>query len=117
MTSWIFSFGWNWLLGPVAIWFLNGLRKAVLKPRVRYLSHSIVGSDALVTIERQELLPPWRTLVESYLVRPGHHPCRESDGHTCKSIMDNDTTGLGERIEAVLMVAKVRTKETEELSK
>lgn len=117
MTNFLLSFGWNWLLVPVGIWFLNGARKALLKPRVRYLSHSDVSSrGSLVTVERQELLPPWRTLIETYLVRSGHYPVRESDGHICCNF-DGDTDSLGRRLEGILQVAKFRQIETEELSK
>lgn len=80
MTAWVSSFGWNWLLVPVAAWFLNGLRKAALKPRVRLLSYSKAGGVHRLEVERQELLPPWRTLKEVWIsTNPNvHEPWRRA---------------------------------------
>lgn len=85
MTAFILSLGWNWLLVPVAIWFLNGLRKALTNPRIKLITHTRVGSahsdTFIVDLRRQQLLPPWRNVHESWLVamsRPS--ATREGDG-------------------------------------
>lgn len=67
MTTWVLSFGWNWLLVPVLVWFLNGLRKATLNQRTRLVSAHEAGGVLRLEIDRQEMLPPWRTVRETWI--------------------------------------------------
>jgi hypothetical protein len=117
MTAWAFAFGWNWLLVPVAIWFARGVYNALTRPRIQFLTYTHVsGHGWLCTVRRQELLPPWRLLTESYLVPSNGRPVsRESDGHSCSSYGSDDE--LGSRIKLALNAALARASETEELSK
>ena len=99
------------------LWVVNGLRKAVLKPRVQYLEHSeIKHHGSLVKIKRQELLPPWRTLEETWLVPYVTGVCvREGDGRSglaCGSTYEESS--LSERIKACLKIAQIRKLEAEE---
>lgn len=125
MTAWSLSFGWNWLLVPVAIWFLRGVLVALYRPRVRIISfreasvqarpttcfHCIKGAyeSFLVDIERQRLLPPWLMCRETWLVT-GNTCIREGDGRS-----EDDV--LGHKIGGALRVAVARQAETEELLK
>jgi hypothetical protein len=81
MTTWLLSFGWNWLLVPVAIWFLRGVYRAMATPRVKLITFTEVKALYLVDIKRQQLLPPWRCVHETWLVDP-YRPSatREGDG-------------------------------------
>jgi hypothetical protein len=128
MTAWALSFGWNWLLVPVAIWFVNGLRKAALNPRIRLHSFTRAGKGHLVEVTRQELLPPWRQLRETWFLH--EHPqykanpydgqaTREGDGRTCSCVPGymSLSSCLGEALFGALRVAKARDAETEELAK
>jgi hypothetical protein len=122
MISWLLT---NWITQSLwllaAIWFANGLRKAVMRPRVTYVTHSnLQGHGTLLTVKRQELLPPWRTLDETWLLvssRDNKTATRESDG---KSLEDGwlDTIGspLTRRFHALVAVHEARAKETETLS-
>jgi hypothetical protein len=86
MIAWILT---NWITQiavlAFCVWFLNGLRKALLNPSLQYVSHINVGErGALIKIQRQQLLPPWRTLDESWLLR-SDCATREGDGRTLLS--------------------------------
>ena len=121
MTAWILSFGWNWALVPVVAWFIHGVWKALYRPRVKLLdyvqvpgtkSRNSYGDEVweyLVTLNRQQLLPPWRNLQETWLVR-ARDCVREGDGR-CESDF------LAATIRGALSVAIARAKETEELVK
>ncbi len=114
MTNFLLSFGWNWLLVPVAIWFLNGLRKAVLLPRVKYCSHTNTSGGVLARVRRQERLPPWRNLEEEWLLLP-HVAVRSSDGY---QVASSDAVGtLHGHLEGLAMICRAKDAETEELSK
>jgi hypothetical protein len=118
MTAWLLSFGWNWLLVPVAAWFLNGLRKALFVPRVRLLQHTKSGPGFLVTLRRQQLLPPWQNLTETWYVLEAKKDCvREGDGRHENGDNANWDSNLALRICCALRVAKARETETEELLK
>ncbi len=111
LTNWITQI--LWLLA--AIWFANGLRKAVMRPRVTYVTHSeIDGHGTLLTVKRQELLPPWRTLEEVWLLEgaPKRACTRELDGLELRY----KHSDLAERLFGLLTVQEARAKETETLS-
>lgn len=122
MTSWALSFGWNWVLVPVAIWFVNGLRKALLNPRVKYCSHTSAGHlGKLVIVRRQELLPPWRTLDETWLI-DDRKAVRDGDGWTVFPAGQFDafifpSEQVFHRLQGLLRIISARDVETEELSK
>lgn len=127
MTAWLLSFGWNWLLVPVAIWFLNGLRKAFLNPRIKlHLMTKVKDGEYFLEVTRQELLPPWRQLRETWLLH-AHPNCRNGrdgqatreDGKTAPYVPGYMTlsSSLGAALFGTLRVAKARDAETEELSK
>ena len=99
-----------------AVWFLNGLRKALWKPRVQYLEHAAAGQQTLIKIRRQQRLPPWRSLVETWLIN-GNEIIREGDGY----VLPQPAYGtpwwedsLWTAIRGCLIVAKARKLETEE---
>lgn len=127
MTAWALSFGWNWMLVPVAIWFLNGLRKALLNPRIRLHAMTKAGNGHLVVVTRQELLPPWRQLRETWFLTKHPHygspqdggAYREGDGRFEGHVPGYWTLGstLGSALFGAMLVAKAREAETEELSK
>jgi hypothetical protein len=121
VTSWAISFGWNWLLIPVAVWFAFGLRRALKNPRIKYLDHVEVGSNHIISIRRQQWLPPWQQVDESWHVmqyEDHYHTVltREGDGliYSNESVSD---FGLFHRIRGALRVGIARRKETEELVK
>lgn len=128
MTAWALSFGWNWLLAPVAVWFLNGLRKAFLNPRIKlHLVTKTVGGH-FVEVTRQQLLPPWKQLRETWFVtghpeytlnRRDRMAIREGDGRTAPYVPGYMTlsSSLGAALCGALQVALARESETEELSK
>jgi hypothetical protein len=120
MISWLLT---NWLTQTLwvlaALWFVNGLRKAILKPRVTYVTHSKVeGHGSLLTVRRQQLLPPWLTVEETWLVGAhGNWATRESDGRRLSSACsEDDGHGLLTKLEGLLTVQAARAKETETLS-
>jgi hypothetical protein len=97
-------------------WFLNGLRKAVMKPRLTYASHQFVPHQGyFLTVKRQELLPPWRTLDETwFLDKPSPSKkttacTRESDGWTLPNC------SLDTVLIHLLLVKLARDAETERL--
>lgn len=119
MTAWAFAFGWNWLLIPVAAWFLRGVYVAWTRPRIRLLTASKAGKEGvLLTVERQEMLPPWRRLSETWLigVRRDHWGDRTT---VCYREGDGRKAGedLAAHLNGALSVAEARERETEELSK
>lgn|SRR5512138_3967207 len=119
MLTWLLSNNLTQLLYlAAAIYVANGLRKSLLKPRVRYLEHTDVeGHGTLVKIKRQELLPPWRTLEETWLVFPyAEKACvREGDGYVALEFCSSYTEdGLSRRIKGCLGAARVRAKATAE---
>lgn len=130
MTAWLLSFGWNWLLVPVAIWWLNGLRKVWLLPRIRVLEVSkFSGGGQLVRIERQELVPPWRLLKETWVRSDGSRsawvngsvsdhrrmPLFTRQDGWCPG--DSFATELQLRIDGAVWAYLLDAKHTEELSK
>lgn len=118
LTNWASQIAWV-IFGA---WFLNGLRKAIMRPRVTYVAHVAVNDHGtLVTVRRQELIPPWRTLDEVWLLGVyggGKSAIRESDG---KCLMDGDRDDIGSplarRLHALVRVQKARAKETENVLK
>lgn len=86
MTAWLLTNPISYLCYLAAfLWFANGLRKAVFKPRVTYVSHQEVsGGGYLLTVKRQQLLPPWLAVQETWLLtslsRALGRAFRESDG-------------------------------------
>jgi hypothetical protein len=67
MITWIVANGMQ--IGGVvfAVWFLNGLRKAIFKPRITYVSHVVIGNKGyFLTVKRQQLLPPWLLVEETW---------------------------------------------------
>ena len=119
MTSWLLSFGWNWLLVPVAIWFLRGVYVAWARPRLKYLSHTKTKCGIIVRLERQELLPPWRMRTEEWvLTEANNYPCtRLSDGYTVMDCMDHRGWGLWSHLRGLIRSVHARDAETEELSR
>lgn len=128
MTAFLLSFGWNWLLAPVAIWFLNGLRKALVNPRLQVHTMTKAGKFYFLDVTRQQLLPPWQQKRETWLLHD--HPeygggeqhgqaTREGDGRTVPYVASASilSSMLGEALFGALRVAKARDAETEELSK
>jgi hypothetical protein len=123
MTSWV----GECLAAIGAFWFSYGLYCALLERRVAYVDHTELSAGrALVTINRQRLLPPWRNQIESWLVYPdGKAARRESDGLTLEAEQRRSgargyhewSPELLQRIHAVLTVARARKEETEKLSR
>lgn len=115
LTALLIAFGWKWLLVPVGIWLLNGLRKALLHPWIRFLDFSETSLGVLVTVVRQEHLPPWRQLTETYLLPPEKDAfvTREVDGYVCS--YEGKHSALGRRLRAAFRVAKARKMETDGL--
>lgn len=119
MTGWLFSFGWNWLLVPTAVWFTRGVYVAWVRPRIKLLSASKAGKEGtLLTVQRQEMLPPWRLMSETWLIgsRRDHWGdrttlCyREGDGRVASE-------SLTAHLNGALAVAEARERETGELAK
>jgi hypothetical protein len=122
----------GWLLtswpGQIAIvlfaaWFLRGLWKATMRPRVKLVSWSRLDrgkyskSEYLVTVVRNELLPPWRTLEEAWLVGETHRgPCatRESDGRKIEQGITFPSP-LALNLKGLCEVAEAREQETADL--
>ena len=143
MTGWILSFGWNWALVPVAIWFARGIWVAYLRPELKYLSHTSFtkkvdfisdeerennarypslypkrpgGYDvsfSLITIKRQELLPPWRLLDETWLlsVAPTGATIAYLEGDGWQHY------AIGKKLSGMMLVVQARAQELEDLSK
>ncbi len=42
MTAWALSFGWNWLLFPVAVWLTTRFWKATRQPSLKYIEHTVI---------------------------------------------------------------------------
>ena len=115
MTAFLLSFGWNWLLVPVALWFLRGVWRACLLPRVKYLSHTNVPRHGvMIRLRRQERLPPFRSLDETRLLA-GATAVRDSDGYTCREHGDDGT--LYRYLKGLRVISDARDAETEELVK
>lgn len=93
MIPWLFT---NWLSQlaalVAAVWLLNGLRKAVFKPRVTYVSHIPVPGDGyMLTVKRQQLLPPWLTVTETWrLTSLDHYGCRATRESDCSLLTSMD---------------------------
>lgn len=119
MISWLLTSWPGQALALVAaLWFLNGLRKAMFKPSLTYISHQVAkragwnGHDGyFVTVERQQLLPPWLLVKETWFVNMAgtRYPSlveatRESDGHLCQG------EGLALRLSALLNLRLAKEK-------
>jgi hypothetical protein len=96
-----------------AIWFLRGLWVATQRPRLKVLSHEDLGKDGIfVTVMRQQLLPPWLSVRETWLVPDSRENCpmRESDGLT---VQPNE--GLGLKLHSAVHAAQVREKQMKDM--
>lgn len=119
MTHFLLALSWNWLLVPVAVWFLRSLYVVMQRPRIRYLAHTKAQRGRyFLTVERQQRLPPWLAVKETWLVDPsGKAICtREVDGK-CEGGFDARHSFLGDRLISCLNIALARDAETEELLK
>jgi hypothetical protein len=95
MLTWLLTNGITVSAIAFAIWFLNGLRKAVFKPRVVYVSHQdIPGEGTLMTVKRQQLIPPWSQIEETWLLSRGlldDTATRAPDGAQLSDNSDRDS--------------------------
>jgi hypothetical protein len=119
MLAWLLT-SWPSQIAVVvfAVWFLRGLWVATQRPRLKYVSHSDVEHrNWLVTVERQQLLPPWTKVTETWLVTEeydGATAVREGDGYR---VAHRDRVSLARELLGVVCVARARDKETERLTK
>jgi hypothetical protein len=119
VTAWLLSFGWNWVLIPAAAWFARGVYIAWTRPWLKCVSVSkLKGDRALVTVMRQERLPPWRRIEETWYV--GTRQDMWGD-RTARAHREGDgvaaSTELSAAISGIVLVAIAREQETEELAK
>jgi hypothetical protein len=63
MTAWALSFGWNWLLVPVALWFTRRFWLATREPGLKYIEHSAVRVSVPFVIDEKQVdyLDKWLT--------------------------------------------------------
>lgn len=125
MIAWLMT---NWLTQiatvAFAIWFARGVWKATMRPRLTYVSHQEVkGHGTLLTVKRQELLPPWRMLEETWLL-PGKSyydqtAIRESDGSKIwwDRVLTIGSSNLCHQLYGLHAIKLARDAETDELLK
>jgi hypothetical protein len=108
-------------VGIFAAWFLRGVYAAVCRPRLTYRSHELLKDKRMfITVDRQEVLPPWRSLRETWLVaRHGRltFPSREGDGRVAKDSTYDVLSPLGKRLEALQETIEAREEQLKEMSK
>ena len=82
LTEWLLKLSWNYLFIPVGVWFLRGVWVASTRPRIKYVEHTVLSEQlTLFRVVRQERLPPWRALEETWLLDTRYgRATRESDG-------------------------------------
>jgi hypothetical protein len=98
---WFFTnYGMQLLYLGGGLWLLNGLRKAVFKPRLQYVSHQAIKGDGhMVTLKRQQLLPPWMTVEETWHV-PYIGPVTDITRQDGKALNYMNTIGTAETLRA-----------------
>jgi hypothetical protein len=64
-----------------AVWFLRGLWVATQRPRLSYRSHELTTAGVFITVDRQQLLPPWLNRRETWLLI-GDSAYRENEART-----------------------------------
>jgi hypothetical protein len=99
-----------------AIWFLRGLWVASQRPRLTYRSHEVVKAGMFITVDRQQLVPPWLSERETWLVHSFGPPTREGDGYQARDDYGN-CTSLGHRIKALKVTIEARDEQLREISK
>jgi hypothetical protein len=97
-----------------AVWFLNGLRKAFFKPRLKYVSHARIRGNVLVSVKRQQMFFPWQVVDETWLLRSHREAIREGDGYTVDGY---DRASLAYELWGCFEVAELRGLETDEMLK
>jgi hypothetical protein len=119
VTAWLLSFGWNWLLVPIGIWFARGLWLATQRPWLTIKSITMAGREYIVEVDRQQQLPPWISVRECWLVDVDSVVARrESDGMYCSySTHIGWKEQLPLRLKGLILFQQARDRETEELSK
>jgi hypothetical protein len=87
VISWLLT-SWPGQLALVILagWFLNGLRKALFKPRIKIVRLAASRAGTFVDVERQQLLPPWMTFKETWV--------RDSSGQEMDFIRQSDGVRL-----------------------
>jgi hypothetical protein len=108
-----------------AIWFLRGVWVATARPRLQVVTHHKLASGGrLLTVRRQQLLPPWLVKEETWMLL--HNPCGGYDftatrGDGVVVQWDRHLSALPwslcRSLHAACDVAEARAAETEELSK
>jgi len=109
-------------LAIFAAWFAWGLLRAIKNPRVKYVSHATLSGNlrgkSLLTVRRQQLLPPWLIREETWLV-DDHGAIREGDGAQALtpdlSAVFVNGGWLFLHLIGCLRVAEAREQETEEV--
>jgi hypothetical protein len=118
MIAWILSNNLTqiaYLLG--AAYVLNGLRKALMKPRLKIVSVSKTKQTTFVEVERQQLLPPWLTFKETWMKISYYEGCdflRETDGVTLSSERFGPAD-LSKQLDQLLSIHAARETELQEL--
>lgn len=124
VVAWLL-FGWpgQIALCVFAAWFAWGAWKAVMRPRLTYISHTAlerkdsVYGKALLTVKRQQLLPPFLAKEETWLIDPPHECIREHDGEAVNCGGYGNRKALAACLIGCLKVARARQQETDELLK
>ncbi len=117
---------WQIGLAIFGLWFLNGVKNACLKPRVAYVTHSVIPhKGTLITIKRQELFFPWRNLQETWLIDIKYKSyysdngimygvaVREGDGRRITA----EKSWLPSRLKGLIEIQEAREAETKALLK
>jgi hypothetical protein len=118
VIAWLLSSWMGQLAFAVfAIWFARGVWKATMRPRLTYVSHSEVkGHGWFITVRRQELIPPWRTIEETWLTDSlsvsNSTLTRVGDGKVLY-----DFGPLSRSLLQLIVVARARDAETEQILK
>jgi hypothetical protein len=98
MIALLLSFGWNWLLVPLVVWFLNGLRKVIFLPHIKLISALTFKDEEdvehiRIEIDRRQWWPPFSMVRETWTSMPHKDRwfpwwIRLSDGSDCSDESD-----------------------------
>lgn len=85
MTAWLLSFGWNWLLVPVAVYLAWKFWLATREQPLKYLQHSKVSTQRTVrlTKDHKDLINRWH--------RHTHYECLEPNEPPQPCVVGQDT--------------------------
>lgn len=129
MTSWVVAWVvmltpslWKFAAAAAGLWFGRGIYIAYTRPRLRLIdARKVTEHEVVLMVKRQELLPPWRLLEETWATYDAEGPMSirvaiREDGWLQQGGDQYHATGLGKQLCNLSRISRTKQADLEKLS-